>query len=145
MNRNMWRALMLVFLVGLLAAIVLPVLAQPAASATAGAATTVDASTVPDMAATFLTPVLQTLAGKYGWVAKIIMIVGILRLVMKPIMMIVEAVVANNPTEEAAVQKFEAGPIFKWLSWGLDWLGSVKSVNVSTTNPLVQNVTTTKT
>src|ERR1051326_6160572 len=68
------------------------------------------------------------LVTKYPWVATIILAIGALRLLLKPVMLAVEwyAKQSPNPNDDVAVLKFEAGPVDKWLSIGLDIFGSVK-------------------
>lgn len=53
---------------------------------------------------------------------------GTLRLLLKPVMLAIEwyAKQTPNPDDDVAVLKFEASPTYKWLSIGLDLLGSIK-------------------
>ncbi len=68
------------------------------------------------------------LVTQYPWLSTIVIVIGSLRLVLKPIMLGIEwyAKQTPNPNDDVAVLKFEAGPIYKVLSIGLDWIGSVK-------------------
>lgn len=93
-----------------------------------------------DATAGVLAAVASAFAGEYGWLVQVIAIVGTLRVVMKPLMLIVEAVVKATPStsDDAAFSKFKDGAIYKWLIWGLDWIASIKPVRAETTNPLVE-------
>lgn len=73
-----------------------------------------------------LQSVIDGLLGKYGWLATVIMVIGTLRIVAKPIMMAIENAVANDPEKLAKLQGFEAGPIFKTISFILDMGASIK-------------------
>ena len=70
--------------------------------------------------------VLDGFAGKYGWVATVVLVVGTLRILLKPVMAAIENAVANDPGRTAALQKFEAGPVFKAISFVLDLGASIK-------------------
>lgn len=84
---------------------------------------------------------LTNMVTQYPKISIVISIVGLLRLLAKPIMTIIEAVVKWTPstTDDEALAKFEAGPIWKWILWGLDWLGSIKLPSAANTaaNPLL--------
>ena len=68
------------------------------------------------------------LAAQYPWLATVLLIIGGLRCVFKPLMSVIDGYVKGNcsPEEYAKLQTFEAGPIYKWLNFGLDFVGSVK-------------------
>ena len=68
------------------------------------------------------------LASKYPWLATVLLIIGALRLVFKPIFSLIDGYVKANCSadEYTKLQTFEAGPIYKWLNFGLDFVGSVK-------------------
>jgi len=74
------------------------------------------------------------LAVKYPWLATVLLVIGGLRCVFKPLMCLVDGYVKDNcsPEEYARLQTFEAGPIYRWLNFGLDFVGSVKL-------PIIQN------
>lgn len=84
--------------------------------------------------------VLAALAGKYGVVLTIVAWIGVLRTVFKPIMLVVEQIVAATPSkaDDEAIAKFERGPVYRWLVWGLDWLASIKLTPAAGTNPLAK-------
>src|ERR1051325_2374103 len=65
---------------------------------------------------------------QHPWLATVLLAIGSLRIVLKPIMLAIEWYTKQtpNPDDDVAVLKFEAGPIYKWLSIGLDVLGSIK-------------------
>jgi hypothetical protein len=127
--------LMLISLVSLLVA--LPVAAQVAS--TNPPAT----DTIGESVKGAVTPFVVQLVAKYTWVATVLLVIGIIRVCMKPVMMLVEAVIAATPStsDDEALAKFEAGPVYKWILWGLDWLGSFKTpgaIRSGTTNPLIK-------
>jgi hypothetical protein len=80
----------------------------------------------PSAAVSFLTPLLQGLAGKYGWLPTVILAIGSLRVLCKPIMTVIENVVANDPVKAQKLANFEHGPIFKWVAFALDMGASIK-------------------
>lgn len=61
-------------------------------------------------------------------VVAILVIIGSLRLVLKPAFALAYAVVAITPStkDDAAVKKIEEGKVMKAITFGLDWLASVK-------------------
>ena len=71
---------------------------------------------------------LLDLVSKYPVIASIIAVVGILRLVVKPLMSIARAVAANtvSPKDDAVLDKVEASGVWKGLLWVLDYIASVK-------------------
>jgi hypothetical protein len=85
-------------------------------------------NTVPITAnpASPLQGMLDGFAGKYGWVATVVLVIGTLRILLKPVMAAIENAVANDPGRTAALQKFEAGPVFKAISFVLDLGASIK-------------------
>jgi len=82
------------------------------------------------------TPVTETglagffvgLAQNYPWLATILLIVGALRVVFKPLMTLLDGYVKENCSAEeyARLRTFEAGPVYKWVSFAMDLVGSVK-------------------
>lgn len=80
---------------------------------------------------------LLTLVSKYPWLATLLLAMGSLRLVMKPTMLAIEWYTKQtpNPNDDVAVLKFQAGPIYKVLSIGLDLIASVKVPSVITPPP----------
>ena len=93
---------------------------------------TLHAQTVPDPVAApaldpgVFQPFLDGLVGKYGWLTTVLLAIGSLRILFKPIMLVVENTVKNNPEKFAAIQKFEAGPIYKTIATVLDVGASIK-------------------
>src|SRR6266478_5970095 len=55
-----------------------------------------------------LQPFLDGLVGKYGWLTTVLLAMGSLRILFKPIMLVIENALKNDPAKYAAVQKFEA-------------------------------------
>ena len=115
----------IVSLIGLAAVVgafvCLPAVAQVAADPSAVAApAAVDTSGV----AGFFVGV----AAKFPWLATVLLVIGGLRVVFKPTMTLIDGYIKANcsPDEYAKLQSFEAGPVYKWLNFGLDFVGSVK-------------------
>jgi len=73
-----------------------------------------------------LTEVLDGLLGKYGWLTTVLLAIGSLRILFKPVMLVVENTVKNDPVKLAEVQRFEAGPIYKAIATVLDVGASIK-------------------
>ena len=75
-----------------------------------------------------LAPVIEALAGNYGWLAQIIMIIGIARVCMKPLMAAFEEIVkiTPSPKDDEFLGKLLANPIYKMVCFILDWFGSLK-------------------
>lgn len=71
---------------------------------------------------------LIDLVSKFPWVAVVLLVVGIFRLVFKPIMAIVESIVLYTPTpnDDVALAKFEASGFYKALLWVVNYLLSIK-------------------
>lgn len=75
-----------------------------------------------------LSPVFQGLMGQFGWLFQIITVLGTFRLVFKPLMTFLAAIAASNaiPAETKAYNAFMASPVYKWLSFALDYVASLK-------------------
>ena len=70
--------------------------------------------------------VVAGLLGHYGWLTTVLLTIGSLRILFKPVMLVVENTVKNDPVKLAEVQKFEAGPIYKVIATVLDVGASIK-------------------
>lgn len=87
---------------------------------------------------------LYGLTEKYPWVITALTVLGIIRLVVKPVMSIIETVVASTPStkDDEFLAKWQASAAYRWFLYVLDWLGSVKSPSAirttGTTNPLAK-------
>src|SRR5947208_13160682 len=73
-----------------------------------------------------LQPLVDGLLGKYGWLTTVLLAIGSLRILFKPVMLVVENTVKNDPAKSAAIQKFEAGPLYKTIATVLDVGASIK-------------------
>ena len=73
-----------------------------------------------------LQPVIDGLAGKYGWLTTVLLAIGTLRILFKPIMLALDNALKSDPVKFAAIQKFEAGPIYKTIATVLDLGASIK-------------------
>src|SRR5580765_2542983 len=73
-----------------------------------------------------LQPVIDGLAGKYGWLTTALLVIGSLRILFKPLMLVAENALKNDPAKLAAIQQFEASPIYKTIATVLDVGASIK-------------------
>ena len=78
---------------------------------------------------------LNGLTGHYGWLTTVLLAIGSLRILFKPIMLVVENALKNDPAKFAAIQKFEAGPIYKTIATVLDVGASIKLALVKPPGP----------
>ena len=98
---------------------------------------------IPDFANTAsqsVTPFIVSFAASHAWLATILFVIAVLRVVMKPIMTVVESIIhASAPADDAKLAAFEQGTIYRWVLWVIDWLGSIKTptnIAAGTTSPL---------
>src|SRR5207244_7201968 len=80
----------------------------------------------PSVGGSALQSLLDGLAGKYGFLTTVLLAIGSLRILFKPIMLVVENALKNDPVKFAAVQRFEAGPFYKIIATVLDVGASIK-------------------
>lgn len=78
--------------------------------------------------ATGVAGVLGGFARQHAWVATVLLVIGGLRVVVKPVMSVIDSYVKNScsPEEYDRLRSFEAGPVYRWISFGLDLVGSIK-------------------
>ena len=79
-------------------------------------------------AASPLQPLFDGLLGKYGWLTTVILVIGSLRILFKPVMLAIENYVKQTPSasDDERLAKFEAGPIYKVVAFILDLGASIK-------------------
>ncbi len=80
----------------------------------------------PDVTASWLAPVLSAVAGRFGVVLQILTVIATLRTVFKPLMGVLESVVAGQPAQAARLARVEESVWFKALAFLLDLGASVK-------------------
>lgn len=92
-----------------------------------------DAQTLADAASAVtdggaVSSFLEGVAKNYPWLTVVLLVVGGLRVVFKPVMTLLDSYIKANCSadEYARIQSFEAGPIYRWLCFGFDLVGSVK-------------------
>src|SRR4051812_27565128 len=73
----------------------------------AAAAQMAGSTTPPTDAVNALQPLLDGLTGKYGWLTTLILCVGSLRILCKPLMLALENALQSDPEKLARLQKFE--------------------------------------
>jgi hypothetical protein len=76
----------------------------------------------------FLSPILEAYSGSLGGAVQIITIIGSLRLLLKPLMGLLEAFVTITPskTDDLLPEKIKANKVYKSVVYLLDWLASLK-------------------
>lgn len=85
-----------------------------------------------------LAPILNGLAGQYGVVAQVLMWIGTLRLLFKPIMTCIQAVVDVTPTQtdnEILAKVMNSFP-YKAISFVLDLVASLKLPQAQVATPV---------
>ena len=78
--------------------------------------------------ATRMAALIDGLLGKYGWLTTVILVIGSLRILFKPVMLAIENYVKQTPSaaDDDRLAKFEAGPIYKVIAFVLDLGASIK-------------------
>lgn len=73
-------------------------------------------------------PLIEMLAGNHGWIVQVIVLIGTLRLILKPILSAIEGVVAATPTQsdDAKWAAIKETKVYKTITYLLDWFASVK-------------------
>lgn len=68
------------------------------------------------------------LASKFPWVLTVISVIGILRIVVKPLMSIIGGVVlaTESKKDDLVFEKVENSKIYKGVIYVLDWFASIK-------------------
>lgn len=76
----------------------------------------------------FLGPVMEAYLGKYGVAIQIVSVIGSLRLMIKPLMGVLEAYVLISPskTDDLLPAKIKDNKIYKSVVYLLDWFASLK-------------------
>lgn len=71
---------------------------------------------------------VSKVATKYPWVSTVLFVVGACRFLLKPTFTFLHSVVAVTPStkDDEWLARVESSTALKWLSWGLDWLFSIK-------------------
>lgn len=80
--------------------------------------------------------VVSGLSGKYGFVSTILLWVGAMRFMFKPLMGFIHLAVKATPTQvdDWGVEKVESSATWKWITWAIDWLCSIKIGPQNTNN-----------
>lgn len=76
----------------------------------------------------FLAPMLEAGAGKYGWLVQILTVVGVMRLMFKPIMTVVQTIINLTPSvsDDAFLAKVMDNWFYKAAVYIVDWTASIK-------------------
>jgi len=87
-----------------------------------------DAATSTVAASSGIVSAVETFTQNHPWVSTVLLAIGGLRVLFKPVMSLLDSYIKSNcSTEEyTKLQNFESGSIYKWLSYGLDFIGSIK-------------------
>lgn len=72
--------------------------------------------------------VIKAFLGEQGWMLQILSIIGLLRLLIKPISEAVLAYVkwTDTPKDDSLVNKVLTSPIYTKILFVIDWLTSIK-------------------
>lgn len=75
-----------------------------------------------------MTGMLENTVQHYPWITAFLLLMGGLRVIFKPVMAMLDNYAKSNCSEEEyeRVRNFEAGPVYRWICFGLDLVGSVK-------------------
>jgi len=67
---------------------------------------------------------------QYPWIATIFMVIGVIRVVVKPLMALAKSVAASTPSakDDAVVAGLESNKIYKTVLFVIDWIFSLKPV-----------------
>lgn len=76
----------------------------------------------------FLKSIIESHGGDFSVVSKILMIIGVIRVMLKPIMSVIQAFISLelSPGADSFLQKVLDSPIYKSISYILDWSASIK-------------------
>lgn len=68
------------------------------------------------------------LAEKYPAVIAVVSVIGVLRVIFKPIMSVIEAYIAYTPDkgDDAKLEEVKSSKVYKAVAFVLDWFASVK-------------------
>jgi hypothetical protein len=82
----------------------------------------------PDLAADLARPLVVQVVENHPWVATLLLLIGSLRLVCKPLMSLVRARVAATPgtDDDVQLQRITASWWYQALAWTLDFVASIK-------------------
>ena len=89
--------------------------------------------TPPDsaaQAASAISPLVEGLLGKFGWITQVVLVIGSLRILFKPLMAAVHNYADNtpSPTDNEVLDKFEHSAVFRAIAFILDWGASIKLI-----------------
>jgi hypothetical protein len=75
-----------------------------------------------------LTELLIGLVGKWPVASSVLMVVGVLRVINKPLFAFARTFVASTPSlkDDAVLAQIEGSKVYKSISFILDWFGSIK-------------------
>ena len=67
---------------------------------------------------------------QFPWIATIFMVIGVIRVVVKPLMELAKSVAASTPSakDDAVVASLESNKTYKTLLFVIDWIFSLKPV-----------------
>lgn len=82
----------------------------------------------PDLAADLARPLVVQVVESHPWVASLLILIGSLRLLFKPIMSLVRSRIAATPTtdDDAQLQRVMSSWWYQALAWTLDFVASIK-------------------
>ncbi len=81
-----------------------------------------------EMPAFDIIALLMQFTDEYPWIATVLFVIGGLRVVFKPIMVLLETYVAYTPSksDDETLEKAKSSKAYQWLAFALDYLASLK-------------------
>lgn len=97
-----------------------------------GTAAVVDGAPADELGASLsgVEKVLIDLAVKHTWIFTAVLVIGVLRTCVKPLMTVAHNIVGatSTKTDDLWLERIETSRGWRWFVFGLDWLASVKLV-----------------
>lgn len=71
---------------------------------------------------------IESYGGQFGWAVQVVAWVGTLRLIVKPVMVAIETIVATTETTEddKKLEEVKASRWYYWFIFVIDWVASIK-------------------
>ena len=82
----------------------------------------------PQTAAVLAEPWVSAVAREHPWLVTVLLVIGALRAVFKPVMALLRmrAAATPDPSDDAALSRWETSPLARLLTWSLDFVASIK-------------------
>lgn len=90
--------------------------------------------------ADWLNGLLVWATGAHPWVITVLLVMGLLRVCLKPVFSFLHMAAAGHPAQAALLEKLENSMALQVFAWLLDWVASIKLVPVTPIQRSVQQV-----